>query len=195
MLIDPQKFSELEEQTQKLKAQASQEASPPKEDPNEQNVPAFMMANMVEGLDDVSKIRGVKPFEKRLLRQELTNLDYKEIDIIEKLYNNHFIVKSDPDYELKKRKGLSFNATASSPSVPEQQEQDAADSTTQEHKSRRILQNSQICKSLEQFEKLQQHQTTHTVTFHDSIMPNASSTANQGQYSDSLKEQQQIQYI
>ena len=129
-----------------------------------QNIPAYMMANMIvnkdgQKLDDASQIKGVKPGEKRLLQQELTNLDYKEIDIIENLYNEHFINKSDPDYEQKKAKGISHNTTTKN-SAEHQVEQDlqAGDSSThtKSAKSRQIMKNTQICKSLEQFEKMQQ---------------------------------------
>ena len=40
------------------------------------------------------------------------NLDFREIGIIEDLYAGHFISKSDPDYEIKKRHGVNYQKTS-----------------------------------------------------------------------------------
>ena len=47
-----------------------------------------------------------------MLKQEMTNLDYKEIDIIENLYKTHFVEKKDQQQQQKITEDADHNSDA-----------------------------------------------------------------------------------
>ena len=67
--------------------------------------------------------------------------------------------KNDPDYEVKKAKGANFDG-CSTTLLKNQEDQEGQDgdssNQTKSAKLKQIMKNSQICKSLENFEKMKQ---------------------------------------